>query len=120
MRLGAAVGHLRGHDIEAVRRISRTVAFVPLGIPRLRVAPRPSRRSILRTVPVVVLFVMASIVTTQPTVIAARAMPRPRCPLRLICPEARWPRTAPTGASTKVAAPSASMGLSADAFRLTP
>jgi hypothetical protein len=42
-----------------------TVALVPLGVTYLRGANRPSRRTVLRTIPLLLLFLLGSITLGQ-------------------------------------------------------
>ena len=59
---GLMIGVLKGSTwASAVQVAGLTVALVPLGVTYLRGADRPSRRTVLRTVPLVLLFLAGSI-----------------------------------------------------------
>ncbi|WP_127552246.1 hypothetical protein [Actinoplanes sp. OR16] len=63
---GLMVGVLKGSTwASAVQVTGLTVAFVPLGVAYLRGAGRPSRRTVVRTMPLIMLFLTASIVLGQ-------------------------------------------------------
>ena len=63
---GLMVGVLKGSTwASAVQVAGLTVAFVPLGFAYLRDANRPSRRGIVRTMPLIILFVAGSIILGQ-------------------------------------------------------
>jgi hypothetical protein len=60
---GLMIGVLKGSSWASVVQVAGlAVAFVPLGVTFLRDAERPSRRAVLRTVPLVLLFVVGSVV----------------------------------------------------------
>ncbi|GID97899.1 hypothetical protein ACFQFC_17700 [Amorphoplanes digitatis] len=63
---GLMIGVLKGSTwASAVQVAGLVVAFVPLGVTLLRGADRPSRRAVLRTVPLVLLFIAGSVVLGQ-------------------------------------------------------
>ncbi len=63
---GLMIGVLKGSSwASAVQVAGLTVAFVPLGVTYLRGADRPSRRAVLRAMPLIVLFLAASIILGQ-------------------------------------------------------
>lgn len=60
---GLMIGVLKGSTWASVVQVAGlAVAFVPLGVTMLRGATRPSRRTVARTAPPLVLFLVASIV----------------------------------------------------------
>jgi hypothetical protein len=63
---GLMIGVLKGSTwASAVEVTGLAVAFVPLGIAFLRGADRPSRRTVIRTVPLLLLFLAGSIILGQ-------------------------------------------------------
>ncbi|WP_433789187.1 hypothetical protein [Actinoplanes sp. CA-252034] len=63
---GLMLGVLKGSTWASVVQVAGlTVAFVPLGVTLLRGAERPSRRTLLRTTPLVLLFLAGSVVLGQ-------------------------------------------------------
>jgi hypothetical protein len=63
---GLMVGVLKGSTwASAVQVAGLAVAFVPLGVTYLRGADRPSRSTVLRTMPLIMLFLAASIILGQ-------------------------------------------------------
>ena len=63
---GLMIGVLKGSTwASAVQVAGLTVALVPLGVTYLRGAGRPPRRMVLRTMPLIMLFLAASIILGQ-------------------------------------------------------
>ncbi|MEU8656078.1 hypothetical protein [Actinoplanes philippinensis] len=63
---GLMIGVLKGSTWASVVQVAGlVVAFVPLGVAQLRGVERPSRRAVVRTVPLIVLFVVGSVVLGQ-------------------------------------------------------
>jgi membrane protein implicated in regulation of membrane protease activity len=63
---GLMIGVLKGSTwASAVQVAGLTVAFVPLGVTFLRHANRPSRNTVLWTIPLLLLFIVGSIVLGQ-------------------------------------------------------
>jgi hypothetical protein len=63
---GLMIGVLKGSTwASAVQVAGLTVALVPLGVTYLRGANRPSRRTVLRTIPLLLLFLLGSITLGQ-------------------------------------------------------
>ncbi|WP_203832926.1 hypothetical protein, partial [Actinoplanes lobatus] len=63
---GLMVGVLKGSTWASVVQVAGiTVAFVPLGVTFLRGAGRPSRHAVMRTAPLILLFVAGSIILGQ-------------------------------------------------------
>jgi hypothetical protein len=63
---GLMIGVLKGSTwASAVQVAGLTVALVPLGVTYLRGANRPSRRTVVRTVPLLLLFFVGSIILGQ-------------------------------------------------------
>ena len=63
---GLMIGVLKGSTwASAVQVAGLAVALVPLGVTYLRGADRPPRRTVLRTIPLIVLFLAASVVLGQ-------------------------------------------------------
>jgi hypothetical protein len=63
---GLMIGVLKGSTWASATQVAGlAVAFLPLGVTFLRGAKRPPRRTVLRTVPLIVLFTVGSIVLGQ-------------------------------------------------------
>ena len=63
---GLMIGVLKGSSWASVVQVAGlAVAFVPLGVAFLRGAERPSRRNLVRTIPLLLLFLVGSVVLGQ-------------------------------------------------------